>query len=309
MTIIALLIGLLVPAVQKVREAAFRTQCANNLKQIGLAVHGYANLVNALPTGGDPNAVMPPSAPPYASRFPPPPNPVPPGWNPAPVTGQIQNWSWFYQILPQLDQQNMWALPYVAGNPAATNQNDATILALPLSVFSCPSRRAPTVYNFNGQLQFLSDFAGSAGLSAAYNSGKPNGLIVPKTAPSVVKLSTVGRGLSNTMLAGEKYVPVTYLDANNQPQNGYAGGDNGDDLSSYYGFKRSTRRFGDVGGPYQDNTNKAAGLLNYPFGSAHPQVMNALFGDGSVRTVRYNNDMMPIITDRTNPQPVNVDDL
>src|SRR5207244_1322682 len=79
--IIAILIGLLVPAVQKVRAAAARTQCENNLKQIGLALHNYHDVRGRFPFGKGP---MYPGAPGYA------------------------RWSVHSQILPYLEQGNLY---------------------------------------------------------------------------------------------------------------------------------------------------------------------------------------------------------
>src|SRR5947207_2773473 len=81
--IIAILIGLLVPAVQKVRESASRTQCANNLHQIGLAMHGYHDAFKAFP----------------------------------PSFAKPSNWGWQVWILPFVEQDNL----YKTLNPLATN--------------------------------------------------------------------------------------------------------------------------------------------------------------------------------------------
>src|SRR5438874_9746936 len=115
--IIAVLIGLLLPAVQKVREAASRTKCQNNLKQMGIALHAYHDARNRLPPGGDNQAA--------AS---------------AACTGtqacRDNEWSWMYQILPFVEQQAVY-----------DNTNDTTIRRTVIPIYYCPTRRPPQLYN------------------------------------------------------------------------------------------------------------------------------------------------------------------
>src|ERR1700675_3199209 len=85
--IIAILIGLLLPAVQKVREAAARAQCQNNLKQIGLAVHGFHDVFKFLPPAGTSDGR------PFSN-------------GPWPNAGEGTNWSVY--ILPYIEQGNIW---------------------------------------------------------------------------------------------------------------------------------------------------------------------------------------------------------
>jgi hypothetical protein len=123
--ILAVLIGLLLPAVQKVRESAARLECTNNLKQTGLALHSHHDTLGVLPHGG---------------------HHVPPATC-ADVTRRGTEWSWAYHILPYLGQENVYR--------AVTETVDRT----PIKVYYCPSRRPPLLYPNEAKI----DYAGNAG--------------------------------------------------------------------------------------------------------------------------------------------------
>ena len=158
--IIAVLVGLLVPAVQKVREAANRMQCANNLKQIGLAFHNFESSNQYLPQGpydGDPSL---------------------PGMIYNEPVGAYESgttccnaahpngWSHWFKILPFIEQDNVYKLanfslpPIHSGRPANYNGEDDVARCL-IKTFYCPSRRSPTGYGT--ALLGRCDYAGSAG--------------------------------------------------------------------------------------------------------------------------------------------------
>lgn len=307
MAIIATLIGLLLPAVQRVREAASRTECRNNLRQIALACLNYESNVLHLPAGGslavDTNTRLHDTI-----RFP---RPMPLlGELPPPVSGKKQNWGWAYQILPYLDQEPLWATPDDRVESIAV-VNDHRVLDWPVKTFSCPSRRAPTVYAAGtaGRHGFVFDYAGNAGLATslynAPNSAVPspmrtytaNGLIVPK-GHTVVRSVNVRAGVSNVILIGEKYVPRSMPD----------GGDPGaDDMSGWYTFSAANVRFGDSG-PVRDADGPALQGFFAPFGSVHQSGMGAAFADGSVRNVTYGNPNFAKMTNRFNNVAVNFEE-
>jgi len=129
--IIGVLIGMLLPAVQKVREAASRTQCANNLHQIGIAMHDYVNTVRTFPKDDDYY---------YAHVTPSPPTPyVPQGFS-TPYGSSLlyPNMTWQSAILPYIEEQALY--PFVTSNDPNVSLSAGAIF--PVGVFVCPSRRS-----------------------------------------------------------------------------------------------------------------------------------------------------------------------
>jgi len=331
MAIIATLIGLLLPAVQKVREAAYRTECANNLKQLGLAAHNYEFTIKSLPMAGYNNqqpSILQAQAPNTSSRYTPLSQlfPAPKAQLPiastTPQTGKEQQWSWAYQLLPFLEQDNLFNYPQTSTDPG-----DNFVRAQQVKFFACPSRRAPTVYNGG----FLGDYIGNGGtMIPSSNSSttaviQNNGPIVSAMFASPASVGRMRNGASNTLLFAEKAVPVAST----------TGGDKGDNTGIFYGFTGDTVAFvlmdstgktalsSVIPDPKQGTTPTAYNATalvgsttyvigsNYSFGSAHPSGMNAVFGDGSVRTVTFgiSPDVLQAIANRNNTIAVNLSDL
>jgi prepilin-type N-terminal cleavage/methylation domain-containing protein len=178
--IIAVLIALLLPAVQRVREAAARTQCVNNLKQIGLALHNHHDVIGYFPTGG----TNPIPNPPVVSLV-----------NGVPAVGIAQGASWMYQILPYIEQQNVWNDPVNAPKT-------------PIKTYFCPSRRQPMTIaaggsaNANVPGDAECDYSGSS-WDYYFNNTLPPTLFMPNSY-GPINVAHITDGTSNTLAVGEK---------------------------------------------------------------------------------------------------------
>ncbi len=179
--IIAVLVGLLLPAVQQVREAAARTQCQNNLKQIGLAFQTHHDQMKYFPSGGWDWYL--------------PPNYVGPG---QPAVGAAQQAGWAFQILPHLEAANTWkAGPVVA-------------IATPHPVYFCPSRRAPQTITFADT--YIPRLTGTPLTHALCDYGGSNWEgtgVVRRFVPT--RMAEITDGTSNTFVVSEKRLNLATL--------------------------------------------------------------------------------------------------
>jgi prepilin-type N-terminal cleavage/methylation domain-containing protein/prepilin-type processing-associated H-X9-DG protein len=268
--IIGILIGMLVPAVQKVREAASNLQCENNLKQIGIALHAYHDVSGYFPAGF------------YQ-------------------TGIFTNTGWQLQILPYLEQTSKWdqSLAYLQANAGNTDTNAFPAAAFQMQIFVCPSNTRPTIMNFvpyNVNFEITS-YMGVTGTSSN-NPISADGVLY---AGARVRITDITDGTSNTLLVGER--PCTgdlYFGWGFAPF-GTGAGDGDTVLGSRDTVLASI--MGDVvtnvglQPPSQPGTTGE--IDGAHFWSFHQGGANFLFCDGSVHFLQYSaNNILPALCTR-----------
>ena len=325
--IIGILIALLLPAVQKIREAAARVSCANNLHQIALAVHNYHDSYQKFP----------------------------------PLRVSNQHATWFVLIMPYLEQENIsrhwvFSIPYV--------QQDPAYRVTQVKTYYCPSRRgasdgllhqAEQVYagdvttppefkpigtadpRFSGTNQpagALGDYAGNVGEYGFFSSPPvevwagtgANGALVQGTLDSsgkitsMTSINSIADGTSNTFLVGEKHVP-----------RGMFGRLKVGDGSIYCGvWTTYSGRIAGIGVPLAQGPNDITPTANIPppagyaggtwrtgtdavwakkFGSWHAGVCQFAFCDGRVKAISNTIDEVTLgrLACRNDGQVIGVD--
>jgi len=281
--IIGILVALLLPAIQAAREAARRTQCTNNLKQIGLAVHGFHDSYRKIPLGR------------YADDSP----------------------TWFVFILPFMEGMSA----YNSWDPYRYYYSSRNALArsVTIPVYICPSRRQAGL-SIDGDRDSggdehkpgaMGDYAGNVGnacdvdgncgpdVMAAFPPVDANGVILSDWLSNTKMTAAAGMGrisfkditdgLSNTMLAGEKQVPHEAIGMDGSPFNG----------DSWYFFTRTAGEISPLAlgptdltscGPNGNTADHTVINACDNFGSAHPGICQFVFCDGHVVALAVNTD-------------------
>ena len=295
LAVIGMLIALLLPAVQAVRETARVSQCQNNLKQLGLGVLQHVNIHQQYPTGGW-------------------------GWSwvgdPDRGFGKRQTGGWFYNILPFIEENDLYLLPQDGNQNGITEKQKAganVMTRTALGIANCPSRRASVPfakpegglfvafnaadnepennvaargdYAANSGAQPLDEFSpGPSSLSIGddpsyhwHDSHIPNGISFER---SEVKPDQVRDGTTHTIMLGEKYL---------NPDNYATGLEKSDNESVYTGFNNDNFR-----SAFSPPLRDLRGLSDaYLFGSIHVYGCGFTFCDGSVKTINY--DVAPTV--------------
>lgn len=272
MAIIAILVGLLLPAVQKIREAANRVKCSNNLKQLGLAFHNFESVNGAFPNCTTTKISA--------------------------VTGLTVNSHWGLQVLPYIEQDNVrnhYQFDYQ--NRDAQN---AVVLLSPIQIMICPStpvsQRLTLVPGGAGNYNATTDYLATMGVATSQYTNAyvtnpnpavtavPSGIITPGIN-LITRLADVTDGLSNTILLAEaagrpNWWKVGKIDPARSITLGGWSEFNGGIMRGYMPDGTPGTSPGG-GGPCMVNCNNELSIYSF-----HTGMANTLNGDGSVRLLR-----------------------
>ncbi|QDT69288.1 Type II secretion system protein G precursor [Planctomycetes bacterium MalM25] len=311
--IIGILVALLLPAVQAAREAARRTQCVNNLKQIGIGALNFQSTYNQFPTCGTV----------HQSGW----------WLGRDGRFPKENWPWAFQILPFVEQQNIYDLREVHGNTMRMNG-----LTPPMEMFICPTRGVRTWILTTADVVYCADYAGvnfpsgwggfgpipevfdieqtwdNEGYWTKQFEHQPGnheqfkGVIAPgnialavqnthKSAPPMT-FAKITDGSSKTMLFGEKSAFASRYSGVVEGEDQWLHGEQWGALGQMK--ENNSMRWLQI--PVPDNDLAAhkrskildgtwwSPLFERGFGSAHPGVFNTVYADGSVHALSMDLD-------------------
>jgi prepilin-type N-terminal cleavage/methylation domain-containing protein/prepilin-type processing-associated H-X9-DG protein len=287
--IIAILIGLLLPAVQKVREAAARMECSNNLKQMGLALHAFHDTVKRFPPGAANNRQ------PFGTSG-----------------GRQWGASWMLYIMPFIEQGNVTKSYRFnrAYNHADIRRMVGDLAGRPtFTIYKCPSTPLPRTHSISTPSSMVADYVGIAGsrngfgglsggtqYATPYGHHNIDGILHYN---SQVTLPGITDGTSNTMLVSEVgavvYTGSTQRDYRPSVQHGFTMGCQGNNNSNTNVpnnsngrvFNTTTLRY-PINRVTGFNTACSDGVCqnagnNTPLRSGHSGGVNVLLADGSVR--------------------------
>jgi prepilin-type N-terminal cleavage/methylation domain-containing protein/prepilin-type processing-associated H-X9-DG protein len=309
--IIAILIGLLLPAVQKVREAAARTKCKNNLKQIGLALHNYHGANGQFPPG-------------YTATNP----------GPGLADDHGPGWGWAALILPYVEQDPLYRQIQFAKD--ITDPANAAARTTSVPIYLCPSDAGELFFNVDrdGDGEPYTNYLTASGqpvrvAHANYVGVFGNPEVTPdpgflSTDPdrgparrgmcyrnSVIRMTDVSDGTSNTLFVGERSTNLAYATW----VGAVTGGQVPAHLPDPYGFGPEGAPIlvlghtGDDADVPPHTPNSAVAHVD-DFWSFHSQGVNFLMVDGSVRTI--SDSINPVtwwaLGTRAGGEPVSVPD-
>ncbi len=276
--IIAILIGLLLPAVQKVREAAARSQCQNNLKQMALGLHNHHDSFQEFPAGVHRNQG---AAPPSTNNY-------------TLTENPIRRFNWTIAIMPYIEQDNLfklWNMTNFNANRGVTGDQTTASWRV-IKIYNCPSSVAPAVDDRSNATSSpprhwgLTHYGANAGRRNYRRANQTND--GPFIHNQRRRFADMTDGTSNTVFVGERNHkdPVFESTGDNLAFWGWwAFGAEGDVLLS--AAERINWKMTNV-------TQAEYDLRINVFGSAHPGGAQFAMGDGSVRFVSEGTDLVTL---------------